>query len=87
MATVTIPLLLKDVTGGVRRAEVPGNNLGEVIRALDRIYPGIEARILSDGRLLPYVTLTIDGAIAAQGLTSRVGPQSEVSILPSAGGG
>ncbi len=44
MATVTIPLLFKDLTGGVRRAEVPGGNLAEIIRALDRIHP------LDDGR-------------------------------------
>ncbi len=87
MATVTLPLLLKDVTGGARRAEVSGNSLAEVLRALDRIYPGIEQQIQSDGKILPYVTLTIDGVIAAQGLKSPVGPQSEVCILPSMGGG
>jgi molybdopterin converting factor small subunit len=87
MATVTIPLLLKDVTGGARRAEVSGSSLAEILGALDRIYPGIEQRVQSEGKILPYVTLTIDGAIAAQGLSSPVGPQSEVCILPSMGGG
>lgn len=87
MATVTIPLLLKEVTGGARRAEVAGQTLGEIIRALDRVHPGIEGRILSDGKVLPYVTFTVDGAIASRGLATPVGPESEVSILPTMGGG
>ncbi len=87
MATVTIPLLLKDVTGGTRRAEVPGANLGEVLRGLDRLFPGLEAKILSDGKILPHVTFTVDGAIAARGLDTPVRPESEVCILPSMGGG
>jgi len=87
MATVTIPLLLKDVTGGTRRAEVPGATLAEIIRALDRIHPGIEARIHAGGKLNPNLAFTVDGAIATQGLATPVGPQSEVSILPTFGGG
>jgi hypothetical protein len=87
MATVTIPLLFKDVTGGARRAEVPGRNLAEIIRALDCVHPGMEGRILSGGRILPYVTFTVDGVIAAQGLATPVRLESEVCILPTMGGG
>lgn len=87
MATVSIPLLLKDVTGGARRAEVSGANLAEVLRALDDIHPGFEKQILSGGKILPYVTFTVDGVIAARGLETPVRPQSEVCILPSMGGG
>jgi len=87
MATVTIPLLLKDLTGGARRAQVSGENLRQVLQALDGVYPGLQAKILSDGKIMPYVTFTVDGAIAAQGLDTPVGPESEVCILPSMGGG
>jgi molybdopterin converting factor small subunit len=87
LATVTIPLLLKDVTGGARRAQVPGATLAEIVRALDRIHPGIEARIHSGGKMNPNLAFTVDGAIAAQGLSTPVGPDSEVSILPAFGGG
>ena len=87
MATVAIPLLLKDVTGGARRAEVPGRTLAEILDALERVHPGIRQRITSGGKILPYVTFTVDGAIAAQGLDTPVGPQSEVRILPTMGGG
>jgi hypothetical protein len=87
MPVVSIPLLLTEVTGGDRRAEVSGTNLAEVLHSLDRLYPGIEQRMVDGDRILPYVTFTIDGAIASQGLASPVGPHSEVRILPSMGGG
>jgi molybdopterin converting factor small subunit len=87
VATVTIPLLLKEVTGGVRRAEVPGSTLAEVLRALEGVFPGIEVRIASGGRLDPNLLVAVDGVLAAEGLATPVRPESEVSILPTFGGG
>ena len=87
MATVTIPLLLEDVTGGARRADVQGRTLAEIVAALEAIHPGIEARVLSGDKLSPTVAVTVDGRIAAGGLATPVGPQSEICILPSFGGG
>ena len=87
MATVSIPLLFKDVTGGVRRSEVAGSTVAEILAALDEVHPGIEGRIRDGDRLAPIVTVTVDGKIAAQGLDTPVEPQSEVCLLPSFGGG
>jgi len=87
VATVTIPLLLKDVTGGARRAEVPGSTLAEILRGLEGIFPGIEVRIYSGGRLDPNLLVAVDGILAAEGLATPVRPESEVSILPTFGGG
>jgi sulfur-carrier protein len=87
MATVLIPRMLSDLTGGVRRADVDGATLAEVVAALDRLYPGIETQIHRNGKISPHVALTVDGTIAMKGLATAVGPQSEVNILPSMGGG
>ena len=87
MATVSIPLLLGNLTGGIRKAEVEGTTLGEVIAALDRLYPGMEANVQNGGKISPHVAFTVDGKIAVRGLSTPVGPQSEVAILPSMGGG
>jgi len=87
MATVSIPLLFKDLTGGVRKAEVEGATLAELVAALEAIYPGLGAKIHSDGKISPNVALTVDGKIAAAGLATPVGPQAEVCILPAFGGG
>jgi len=87
MAEVFIPLLLRDVTGGARRAQVDGTTLAEVIVALDTLYPGIEARICNGGKIGPNVALTVDGKIAARALATPVDPDSQVNVLPAFGGG
>lgn len=87
MATVSIPLLLKDVTGDIRQAEVTGRTLAEIITALEAIYPGIEARMLNGEKISPNLAFVVDGRIAAQGLTTPVRPDSQINILPAFGGG
>jgi molybdopterin synthase sulfur carrier subunit len=87
MATVSIPLLLKDVTGGARRVEVQGATLEEIITALDEIHPGIKTRVRDGDKLSPTVAFTVDGKIAARGLDTPVRADSEVCLLPSFGGG
>lgn len=87
MASVSIPLLLEDLTGGARRAEVAGGTLAEIIAALDAIHPGIQSRIHDGQKLSPTLALVVDGKIATAGLATPVGPRSEVNILPAFGGG
>jgi molybdopterin synthase sulfur carrier subunit len=87
MATVSIPLLLQDVTGGARRVEVEGSTLEQIILAMEAIHPGIEARVRDGDRLRPTVAFTVDGKIASQGLATPVEPDSDVCVLPSFGGG
>jgi len=87
MATVSIPLLLRDVTGGARRADVAGSTLSEIIAALDAIHPGIEAKIRDGDKLSPTLAVTVDGKIASQGLATPIRSDSEVCLLPSFGGG
>ena len=87
MARVSIPSLLDEVTGGDRRADVDGKNLTEIVAGLDAIYPGIGARIHDGQKINSNLALAVDGKIATRGLSTLVGPQSEVSILPAFGGG
>jgi molybdopterin converting factor small subunit len=87
MATVSIPSLLADTTRGDRQAEVAGETLGEVISALEALYPGIQARLCKGGKISSFVALTVDGKIAAAGLQTRLRPDSRVDILPAFGGG
>jgi len=87
MAEVSLPLLLKEFTGGVRKTRLEGETLGEVLAALDSLYPGIEARIHEDGKISPTLALVVDGKIAMKGLNTPVEPDSQVAVLPSFGGG
>jgi len=87
MARVSVPLLFHDLTGGNRHVEVPGSTVAEVIAELDKVYPGLQDRLRNGDRIAPIVAVTVDGKIAAQGLATPVGPESEVALLPSFGGG
>ena len=87
MATVRIPLLLKEVTGGARQAEVVGDTISEIIDALDAVHPGIKSRLRDGDGLTTSITFAVDGRLAAQGLSTPVAPDSEVSLLPTFGGG
>ncbi len=87
MATVYLPLHLKQWTGGTRQVEVSGATLAEVIGALDRLYPGLGAQIADGQQLVPSLRATVDGRIAPLGLRTPVEPTSEVCLLPALGGG
>ena len=45
MATVFIPALIRDLTGGQTRVIVPGNSVREVITQLETRFPGIAGRL------------------------------------------
>ncbi len=87
MPNVTIPLLFKDLTDGVRYTQADGATLAELIASLDVLFPGLDARIRQGDAIAPIVAFTVDGKIALEGLATAVGPESEVCILPSFGGG
>ncbi len=87
MVSVSLPLPLKDVTGGSRHEEVTGSTLAEIVAALEAIHPGIESRIHRNGTISPNLAFVVDGRIAAAGLATPVKPDSQVNILPAFGGG
>ncbi len=86
MASVSIPLMFRELTGGVRRAEVEGRTVAEIVAGLERQFPGLAARVCDGQGFTPIVRVTVDGRIAP-GLAAPVGPGSEVCLLPSMGGG
>ncbi len=87
MATVWIPPLMRNLTGGVERLEIPGETVRELVETLDQRYPGIAARIVEEGRLRPGLSVAVDGVISNKGLRTRVNPDSEVHIIPAMSGG
>jgi len=87
MASVWIPPLMRELTGGLERAAVPGEKVRELVDALDARYPGIKARLVEDDALRRGIVLTIDGVANRQGLRAKVGPVSEVHFVPAIGGG
>ncbi len=87
MATITIPLLLSDITGEVREVTLEGTTIGELIDALDARFPGFRGQIQRDGKPISTLTFTVDGRIATSGFQTPVHPEARVAILPTFGGG
>lgn len=87
MATVWIPSLLRDLTGGKAQVDVPGRTVGQVIDALEDAHPGIKKRLCQDDQIAPGITVSVDGRVAPLGLTEAVAEHSEIHLLPALAGG
>ncbi|MGC9393565.1 MAG: MoaD/ThiS family protein [Anaerolineae bacterium] len=87
MATIIIPSLMRDLTGGQSKVSVPGKTVAQVIDALETAYPGVKARVSDGDRLAPGVAVSVDGAIARLGLRAPVKADSVLRFLPVIEGG
>ncbi len=92
---VHIPAALRKFSGGNELVEVPLAcdvmiTVAEVFALLAREYPGVRQRVLDDqGQLRRHVNVFVDGDNVryGAGLQTKVGPDSEISILPALSGG
>lgn len=87
MTIVHIPPLMRDLTGGTQKITMSGKTVGEVIHALDAVYPGIRARLCKGERLRPTIAIAVDGYVSRLGLRQPVGEDSEIRFLPVIEGG
>ncbi|MBA3584416.1 MAG: molybdopterin-synthase adenylyltransferase MoeB [Gemmatimonadetes bacterium] len=90
MPTILIPTPLRPFTGQRARLEVEGATVGEALDALVREHPGLRPHLYGeDGRLRNFVNVYVgdeDIRYRERGETT-IGPQDEVSIVPSVAGG
>jgi molybdopterin synthase sulfur carrier subunit len=87
VAIVHVPTQLRTLTGGIERVEVAGDNLRQIVAALEAAYPGLGSRLLKDDGISPGLAVSIDGRFTNRGLLAKVQPQSEIHFLPAIGGG
>ena len=87
MATVFIPSLLRDLTGGKDRVEVEGRTVRQIVANLETAYPGMRERLVDGDTLSPRVQVSVDGHVSRLGLLERVGETSEVHFIPAIAGG
>jgi molybdopterin converting factor small subunit len=85
--TVWIPALLRELTGGRETVRVAGRNVREIIEALDRLHPGVKARLCRQDELRPGIAVAVDTQFAPLGLLQPVRDGGEVHFLPAIGGG
>jgi sulfur-carrier protein len=89
-AIVRIPTPLRTVTGGSSTVEVDGATVGEVVKNLEEVHPGMAERLLDDGgNVRRFVNVFVDDEDIrfAQGLQTPVRDGTTVSIIPAVAGG
>ncbi len=87
MATVWIPSLLRDLTGGQETVTAAGATVGQVVAALEAKYPGVKARLCDGNGLRPGIAVAVDTQLSRLGLLQPVAVASEVHFLPAVSGG
>jgi molybdopterin converting factor small subunit len=87
MATVWIPSLLRELTGGREQAQVSGRTVGDVIEHLESQFPGIRQKLCTVQGLRPGIAVAVDTQISRLGLQQPVAEDSEVHFLPAVSGG
>jgi len=87
MARVFIPTMLQFLTSGVKDLRIDVRNIEEVVRILEKQFPGMSDRLLVDGQLVSTVVVSVDGQVSHLGLLQRVKEESEVHFVPNMGGG
>ncbi|QIS18077.1 MoaD/ThiS family protein [Nocardia terpenica] len=87
--TVSIPTIMRPLTGGEKRVQASGSTLAAVIDDLDATYTGLKERLLSDGKLNRYVNIYVDDEDVrfTGGLAAEVPENGTVTILPAVAGG
>lgn len=87
MPIVFVPPLMRTLTNGTERVEVPGTSVRQALEALEAKFPGVKARLCSGDALLPGIAVAIDGNVSSVGLRQKVQDTSEIHFLPAIGGG
>ncbi len=89
MALVRLSTPLRRFTEGKPEVEAEGTTLSELLADLNTRFPGIGEKILKDGEVQRFVNVYVDNEDVrlGEGLATKIGGKSVVSILPAVSGG
>jgi molybdopterin synthase sulfur carrier subunit len=87
MPRVFIPPQARALTGGQASVDVPGTRVRQVVEEMERLYPGMKARLCDGDALRPGLVVVVGTEVAQLGLAQPVEADSEVHFLPAVGGG
>lgn len=88
-AKVSVPSILRALTDQNKTIQVNGSTLGEVIEDIERNYPGMKERLMTEGKLYRYMNVFIndDDARFAGEINASVKDGDLITILPAVAGG
>jgi molybdopterin synthase sulfur carrier subunit len=78
---------MRDLTDGRETVQVSGATVAEVIDALDRVYPGLKARLCDANGLRRSIAVAVGTHVANQGLAQPLQNDSEVHFVAAISGG
>lgn len=85
--TVSIPTPLRSYTGGEREVSADGGSLDDVLVTLDRRYPGIRFRIITEqDTIRRHIRIFVNGEQASH-LAVLVRPEDHIYIVCALSGG
>ena len=84
---VWIPPLHRDLTGGVERVDIQAETVGQVIAELEKKFPGLEERLCEEGKIRPYIAVSVDGEITYRGMRHKLISPTEIHFVPALSGG
>jgi molybdopterin converting factor small subunit len=89
MPIVKIPPVLRAKAGGESQVSLGGATIGEVLEALASAHPDTRGQLFSDGELNRYVNVYLndEDVRVLDGLSTTVGDEDTVVILPAMAGG
>lgn len=87
--TVNIPTLLRPLTNNQKRITISAQNILDLIEHIDQQYPGMKAKLLSEGQLHRFTNIYVnDNDIRfSEGLATPLNAGDSVTILPAVAGG
>jgi molybdopterin synthase sulfur carrier subunit len=86
MAVVRLRGPLKRLAGDCPEHPVEGAAVGDLLRGLERSYPGLDGWILDErGHLRRHINVFVNGEPGA--LDTAVGAEDRVDVLPAISGG
>lgn len=89
MPSIRIPSALRNLTSGADDVEITATTVRAALAELDRLHPGIAAKLLDGGTVKPFIRIFVgaDDIGELGGLDAQVGERDEISIIPAIAGG
>ena len=86
---VRIPTILRNLTGDAKVVEGQGSDLGELVADLESRHPGIQERLMQDGKLRRFINVYLNDEDVrfVGGLEAELSDGDNVTILPAVAGG
>lgn len=87
--TVNIPTILRPLTNHHKRIETAGFNVLEAIEQMERQYPGVKEKLITDGEAHRFINIYVndDDIRFVNGLSTSLRDGDSLTILPAVAGG